>query len=103
MITIKNHNVVLANLPDKKLECEFAEEKYFDEKVLDNSTIRGETLIRLLQSNAIMASGFCTISLPKNTTRLCDRLKLLLQNKQHENNSDLFYEEIVTIVDNLFE
>ena len=75
MISKTNHNVVLPNLPDKKLECEFAKEMYFDHKALDNIIIRNKTLIRLLQSTAIMASGISTKILPEKTKELCDRLK----------------------------
>ena len=34
---------------------------------------------------------------------LCDRLKLILQQKQAGNNSDIINDEIVAIVDNLLE
>ena len=45
------------------------------------------------------ACGISTVFLPKNPNELCDSLKLLLQEKQDETNSDIFREEIVAIND----
>ena len=42
-----------------------------------------------------MASGISTIFLPENPNELCDRLKLLLQQKKAGKNSDIINEEIV--------
>ena len=51
-----------------------------------------------------MASGIPrTINLSSNPNELCDRLKLLLQEKQAGNNSDIINDEIVAIVDKLLE
>ena len=60
-------------------------------------------MIKLLKSPAIMASGVTIIFLSENPNELCDRLKLLLQEKQAGNNSDIINDEIVAIVDKLFE
>ena len=52
----------------------------------------------------ISASGVSkTIFLPSDPNELCDRLRLLLQEKQAGNNSNIFNEEIVVIVNNLVE
>ena len=49
-----------------------------------------------------MASGISrTIILSSNTNELCDRLKLLLQEKQAGSNSDIINDEIVAIVDKM--
>ena len=49
-----------------------------------------------------MASGVSkTIFLSSVPDELCDRIKLLLQEKQAGNNSDIINEEIVAIVDKL--
>ena len=61
------------------------------------------TLLKLLKSSAIMASGVTTIYLSENPDELCNRLKLLLQEKQAGNNSDIINDEIVAIVDKLLE
>ena len=51
-----------------------------------------------------MASGISkTIFLSSDPDELCDRLKLLLQEKQAGNNSDIINDEIVAIVDKLLE
>ena len=51
-----------------------------------------------------MASGISrTIILSSNPNELCDRLRLLLQEEQAGNNSDLINDEIVAIVDKLLE
>ena len=50
-----------------------------------------------------MASGISTNFLPSDSDKLCDRLKLLLQEKQTGSNSDKINEEIVAILDKLLE
>ena len=104
MITNKNYNVNHASLSDKKLMYDFAKEMHFDERRVGNKSTRDRTLINLLNSPAIMASGITkTIFLSSDPNELCDRLKLLLQEKQAGNNSDIINEEIVAIVDKLLE
>ena len=60
-------------------------------------------MIKLLKSPAIMASGVTTIFLSENPDELCDRLRLLLQEKHAGNNSDIINDEKVAIVDKLLE
>ena len=50
-----------------------------------------------------MASGVTTIFLSENPDELCNRLKLLLQERQGGNNSDIINNEIVAIVDKFLE
>ena len=106
MITNKNYKVNHASLSDKKLMYEFAKEMYFDEKRAGNKSTRDRTLIELLNSPGLMvsASGILkTIFLSSNPNELCDRLRLLVQEKQAGNNSDIINQEIVAIVDKLLE
>ena len=106
MITNKNYNVDLARLSDKKLMYDFAKEMHFDERRVGNKSTRDRTLIKLLKSPGLMvsASGVSkTIFLSSDPDELCDRLKLLLQEKQAGNNSDIINNEIVAIVDKLLE
>ena len=103
MITNTKFNVDLASLSDKKLLYDFAKEMHFDLKTPGNKSTRDRKLIKLLESPAIMGSGITTIFLSENPNELCDRLKLLLQEKQAGNNSDIINEEIVAIVDKLLE
>ena len=104
MITNSKFNVDLASLADKKLMYEFAKEMHFDARAQGNKSTRDRKLIKLLKSPAIMASGVSkTIFLSSDPDELCDRLKLLLQEKHGGNNSDLINDEIVAIVDKLLE
>ena len=76
----------------------------FDIKQKGRKSDRDKSLIRLLKSTAIMASGTSNIIiLSSDPDELCNRLKLLLQEKHPGNNSDITNEEIVVIVDKLLE
>ena len=103
MITDKNYNVNLATLPDKKLMYDFAKEMHFDVRAQGNKSTRGRTLTKLLKSRAIMASRTSTIVFSSDPKAICDRIRSLLQEKQAGNNSKLFNQEIVAIVDKLLE
>ena len=106
MITISKFNVDLASLSDRKLMYDFAKEMHFDERNVGNKSVRDRKLIKLLNSPGLMvsASGVSkTIFLSSNPNEICDRLKLLLQEKQAGNNSDIINQEIVAIVDKLLE
>ena len=103
MITNKNYNVNHASLSDKKLMYNFAKEMHFDKSRVGNKSTRDRTLISLLNSPRIMASGVTTIFLSENADELCDRLKLLLQERHAGNNSDIINDEIVAIVDKLLD
>ena len=85
--------------------CDFAKEMYFDVKAPVNKSTRDRTPLNLLKSAGlkIVASGTSnTIFLPSDPNGLCDRLKLLPQENQTGNISDLINEETVAIVDKLF-
>ena len=103
MITNKNYNVNHASLSDKKLMYDFAKEMNFDKSRVGSKSTRDRTLITLLNSPRIIASGITTIFLSENADELCDRLKLLLREKNAGNNSDIINDEIVAIVDKLLE
>ena len=106
MITIKNYNVDLPSLSEKKLMYDFLKEMNFDVKRLGKKSTRDSALIKLLKSPSLMisASSFSnTMFLPSNLDELCDRLNLLLQEKQDGNNSDIINEENIARVDKLLE
>ena len=106
MITNKNFNVDLANLSGRKLMYDFAKETNFDLKAVGKKFKRDRTLIKLLKSPGLMvsASGASkTIFNSSDPNELCDRLKLLLQEKQAGNNSNIIIPEIIAIVDKLLE
>ena len=106
MITNSKFNVDLARLSDKKLMYGFAKEMHFDLNAPGNKSTRDRKLIKLLNSPGLMvsASGISkTIFLSSDPDELCERLKLLLQEKHAGNNSDIINDEIVAIVDKLLE
>ena len=104
MITNKNYNIDLASLSDKKLMYDFAKEMHFDQRRIGNKSTRDKTLLKLLNSPTIKASGISkTKFLSSDPNELCDRLKLLLQEKHAGNNSNIIDEEIVAILDKLLE
>ena len=82
---------------------DFGKEMHFDEKAPGNKSDRDRSFIKLLNSPAIMASGILTIFLSSDPNDLCDRLKLLLQEKQAGKNSTLIFEEVFAIADKFLE
>ena len=106
MITNSKFNVDLASLSDKKLMYDFAKETNFDMRAQGNKSIRDRKPIKLLNSPGLIVSASSvskTIFLSSDPNELCDRIKLLLQEKQAGNNSDIINQEIVAIVDKLLE
>ena len=104
VITNHKFNVDHSNQQDRKIIYKFAKEMNYDTKTTGRPSVRHSSLIRLLDQPAIMASGVSkTIILSSNPNELCDRLKLLLQEKHAGNNSNLIDQEIVAIVDKLLE
>ena len=103
---LTNHklNVDHSNQQDRKIIYEFAKEMNYDIKSTGRPSVRHNSMIRLLDKPAIMASGVSkTTFLSSDPNELCDRLKLFLQEKHGGNNSNLIDEEIVIIVDKLLE
>ena len=97
-------NIDHSNPQDRKLIYEFGEEMKFDIKQKGRPSIRDKSMKKLLDSPAIMASGISnTIVLPPDPYELCDRFKLLQQEKQAGNNFIIIDEEIVVILDKLLE
>ena len=85
---------------------DFAKEMNIDTKALGNKSTRDRTLMKLLKSPELMvsASGVSkTFFLSSDPDELCDRLTLLLQEKQAGNVCDIIKHEIVAIVDKLLE
>ena len=103
-ITNYDFNVDHSNQQDRKLIYEFAKEMNFNIKEKGNKSDRDKSIIRLLKSPANMASGVSkTIVLSSDANEICDRLKLLLQDKHAGNNCNIINDEIVAIVDKLLE
>ena len=76
----------------------------YDTKSTGQPSTRHTSIMKILESPAILASGISkTIILSSDPNELCDRLRLLLQEKHAGNNSDIINDEIVAIVDKLLE
>ena len=76
----------------------------YDTKSIGRPGVRHNSIVKILNSPAIMASGISNIIiLSSNPDELSDRLKLLFQEKHAGNNSDLINQEIFSIVDKLLE
>ena len=104
LITNHKFNAGHSSLQDKKLIYEFAKEMNYDIKSPGRPSIRHDSVVKILNSPAIMASGVSNIIiLSSDPNELCDRLRLLLQEKHAGNNSDLINDEIIAIVDKLLE
>ena len=103
LITVYKFNANHSGPQDKKLIYEFAKEKNYDTKSIGRPSIRHNSIIKLLESPAIMASGVTTFFLSENPNELCDRLRLLLQEIHGGNNSNIINDEIVAIVDKFLE
>ena len=95
-------NVGQSNQQDGKVIREFAEQMKFDIKKIGQKSPRGSCIVELLKSPAIKASGISTKFLSSDPKELCDGLRLLLQEKQAGNKSNMNIKEIIAIVDNLF-
>ena len=103
-MTNYDFNVDHSTQQDRKLIHELAKEMNFNMREKGNKSERDKSIIRLLKSPAIMASGVKkTIFLSSDPDELCERLKILLQEKHAGNNSEIINEEIIVIVDKLLE
>ena len=68
---------------DNKLIYEFTKEMNYDTKSTGRPSIRHNSIIKIHGSPAVLASGVkTTIFLSSDTDELCERLKLLLQEKK---------------------
>ena len=104
LITNHKFNANHSSPQDKKLIYEFAKEMNYDVKSIGRPSTRHTSIIKILESPSIMASGISkTIILSSDPNELCHRLRLLLQEKHGGNNSNLIDDEIVAIVDKLLE
>ena len=103
-MTNYDFNVSQSDPKYQKLIYESGKERNFNIKQKGRKSDRDKSMIKILISPAIMASGFSnTIFLSSDPDELCDRLRLLLQEKHAGNNSDIVNDEIFAIVDKLIE
>ena len=103
-MTYYDFHVDHSNQQDQKLIYEFAKEMNFNIKQKGNKSDRDKSIITSQKSPAIMAFGISrTKILSSDPNELCDRLKLVLQQKQALNNFDTINDEIAAIVEKLLE
>ena len=102
-MTSYDFNISHSNPKDQKLSYEFGKELKFNVKQKGRKSPRDQSLINSFKSPAIMASGVSTKFLASYLDELCNRLKLLSQEKQASNNSDIKNDEIFAIVDKFLE
>ena len=104
LITNYKFNADHSSPQDKKLIFEFAKEMNYDTKSTCRPSTRHISIIKILESPAIMASGISkTIILSSDPNELCDKLELLLQEKHAGNISDIINDETVAIADKILE
>ena len=100
-ITSYDFNVTYSNPQDRKLKYEFGKEINFDNKHIGRKNNKDRSLKTLPKSPAIMVFGNSTAFSSENANELCERLNLLLQEKQAGNNVNIIDEEVVAIADKL--
>ena len=104
-MSINKFNVDRSNQQNREIIREFAKKmKYNTVKNKGRPPVRHKSIMRLLNQPPTTASGFTkTIILSSNPDELCNRLRLLIQEKHAGNNSDIINKESVAIVDKLIE
>ena len=104
VITDYKFNVDHSIKQNRQIIYEFGKEMKYKLKNKGRPSNRHNSMIRILNQQPITASGFIkTIILSSDPDELCNRLRLLLQEKQAGNNSDIINKESVAIVDKLLE
>ena len=73
-MTIYDFNVSNSNPQDRKLIFEFGKEKNFNMRQQGQKSDRDKSMIKLIKSLAIVASGISTIFLSSDPDELCHRL-----------------------------
>ena len=96
-------NVSHCNPQDQKLIYESGKEMNFNIEQKGRGSERDKSMIILLKSPAIMASGVTTMIMAENPDELCNGLNLLIKEKHGRNYSDLFNKGIIAIVDKYLE
>ena len=89
--------------PDGKQINNFLDEIHFNIRATGKSNRDRTLIINYYNKRSILASGLRTVFFSENPYELCDRLKLLIQEKRAGNISNIIKEEIVAIFDKLLE
>ena len=82
--TLTNHILIVTpSIPQyQELSYEFGKEMKINIKQVRRKSSREKSLMKLLKSAAIMASGFSLLFFQKNPNEFCDGLKILFTNKR---------------------
>ena len=101
---ITDYEFIKKESSDAKQIINFMDEMHFNVHARGKGN-RDKNLIKnYYKKRAILASGISkTIFLSSDPNELCDRLKLLLQEKNAGNNSNIINDEMVVIIDKLLE
>ena len=105
-MTKYDFNVSHANPQHQELIYEFGKEMNFDMKQKGQESNRDKSMTKIIKSPSLMVSALAVseaLFLSFHPYELCDRLKVILREKQAGKNSDLIKEEIVDIGDKLLE
>ena len=103
--TMTNYDFKIShsNPQDQKLLFEFGKEINFNIEQKGRKSNRDKFLINLLNSTTIRASGRSTNFLSSDPEELCNKSKILLQEKQAGNSSKIIDEKIIEIAAKLIE
>ena len=103
--TLTNYDFTFShsNPEGQKLIYELGKKLNFNNKQKGRKSDREKSMIKLFKSPAITASGISTIILTFDPDELCPRIKIVVQEKQAGNKSELFIKEISAIVDTFLE
>ena len=102
-MTNYDFNVSHSNPQHQKLKYELAKELDFIIKQTEQKGNRDKSLIILVKSPTIQDSGISRKILSSDHNEPCERIKILIQEKQVCNLSNIIDGEIITIVDKLLE
>ena len=104
---ITDHKIITTDSPDPKLYTDFMDEIRFDIHARGGSFRDRNVKENHLNKRTILVSGLkrsqTTFLLSQNPDELCDRLCLMIHEKQTWNNTKRFDKEAVTLFDKLLE
>ena len=96
---ITDYNFIKPESLDAKPKVNFLDEMRFNKRATCKSNIDRNLIKNYYNKRSILASGLETVFFSENPDELCDRIKLLLQEKRTGNNSNIIIRENVVIID----
>ena len=100
---ITEYVFIKTDSPDAKHFISFLDEMHFNIRATGESNRDRSLLKNYYFKKCILASGLRTVFLSEKLDGLCDRIKMLLQEKRAGNNSNVIEEEIVVRIDKFLE